>query len=47
VSGADAYVRLPRADLTSLAAEAVAEQLGLFDHAQKSYWVALQARLLQ
>jgi GNAT superfamily N-acetyltransferase len=49
VSGADAdaFVRLPRADLTSLAAEAVAEHLGLFDHAQKSYWVALQARLLQ
>jgi hypothetical protein len=34
-----------RANLTSLAAEAVAEHLGLFDHAQKSYWVALQARL--
>jgi ribosomal protein S18 acetylase RimI-like enzyme len=49
VSGAEAeaFVRLPRPDLTSLAAEAVAEQLGLFDHAQKSYWVALQARLLQ
>jgi GNAT superfamily N-acetyltransferase len=45
VSGAEAeaFVRLPRADLTSLAAEAVAEHLGLFDHAQKSYWVALQA----
>src|SRR4029077_6087619 len=49
VSGAEAeaFVRLPGADLTSLAAEAVAEQLGLFDHAQKSYWLALQARLLQ
>jgi GNAT superfamily N-acetyltransferase len=49
VSGADAeaFVRLPRADLTSLAAEAVAEHLGLFDYAQKSYWAALQARLLQ
>jgi len=49
VSGVDAeaFVRLPRADLTSLAAEAVAEHLGLFDHAQKSYWVALQAQLLQ
>jgi GNAT superfamily N-acetyltransferase len=47
VSGAEAeaFVRLPRADLTSLAAEAVAEHPGLFDHAQKSYWVALQARL--
>jgi GNAT superfamily N-acetyltransferase len=47
VSGADAeaFVRLPQADLTSLAAEAVAEHLGLFDHAQKSYWVTLQARL--
>jgi GNAT superfamily N-acetyltransferase len=49
VSGADAeaFVRLPRANLTSLAADAAAEHLGLFDHAQKSYWVALQARLLQ
>jgi len=49
VSGAEAeaFVQLPRASLTSLAAEAVAEQLGLFDHAQKSYWVALQAQLLQ
>jgi hypothetical protein len=47
VSGAEAeaFVRLPRPDLTSLAAEAVAEHLGLFDHAEKSYWVALQARL--
>jgi GNAT superfamily N-acetyltransferase len=44
---AEAFVRLPRADLTSLAAEAVAEHLGLFDHAQKSYWVALQTRLLK
>ena len=49
VSGAEAeaFVRLPRADLTSLATEAVAEHLGLFDHAQKSYWMALQTRLLQ
>ena len=49
VSGADAeaFVCLPRADLTSLAAEAVAEHLGLFDYAQKSYWVTLQARLPQ
>jgi GNAT superfamily N-acetyltransferase len=48
VSGAEAeaFVRLPRADLTSLAVEAVAEQFGLFDHAQKSYWVALQGRLV-
>jgi GNAT superfamily N-acetyltransferase len=47
VSGAEAeaFVRLPRANLTSLAAEAVAEHLGLFDHAQKSYWLALQAQL--
>ena len=47
VSGAEAeaFVRLPRAGLTSLAADAVAEQLGLFDHAQKSYWLALQAQL--
>ncbi|HZC95865.1 MAG TPA: GNAT family N-acetyltransferase [Bradyrhizobium sp.] len=49
VSGAEAeaFVRLPRADLTSLAAEAVAEHLGLFDHAQKSYWMALQTKLMQ
>ena len=49
VSGAEAetFVRLPRPDLGSLAADAVAEHLGLFDHAQKSYWVKLQARLLQ
>jgi GNAT superfamily N-acetyltransferase len=49
VSGAEAeaFVQLPRANLTSLAAEAVAEQFGLFDHAQKSCWMALQARLLQ
>jgi GNAT superfamily N-acetyltransferase len=47
VSGAEAeaFVRLPRADLTSLAADAVAEHVGLFDHAQKSYWLALQAQL--
>jgi GNAT superfamily N-acetyltransferase len=47
VSGAEAeaFVSLPRANLTSLATEAIAEHLGLFDHAQKSYWVALQARL--
>ena len=49
VSGAEAeaFVRLPCPDLTSLAADAVAEHLGLFDHAQKSYWVKLHARLLQ
>ena len=49
VSGAEAeaFVRLPRANLTSLAADAVAEHLGLFDHAQKSYWLALQAQLLE
>jgi GNAT superfamily N-acetyltransferase len=47
VSGAEAeaFVRLPRPDLGSLAADAVAEHVGLFDHAQKSYWAALQARL--
>ena len=47
VSGAEAeaFVRLPRPDLTTLAADAVAEHLGLFDHAQKSYWLALQAQL--
>lgn len=44
VSGteAEAFVRLPRANLSSHASEAVAEHLGLFDHAQKSYWLALQ-----
>jgi len=49
VSGAEAeaFVRLPQADLTSLAAEAVAEHLGLFDHTQKSTWVALRTRLMQ
>jgi GNAT superfamily N-acetyltransferase len=49
VSGAEAeaFVRLPRPDLNSLAADAVAEHLGLFDHAQKSCWAALQVRLLQ
>jgi hypothetical protein len=40
---AEAFVRLPRASLTSLAAEAVAEQLGLFDHAQKTHWLALRS----
>jgi GNAT superfamily N-acetyltransferase len=47
VSGAEAeaFVRLPRPDLGSLAVDAVAEHVGLFDHAQKSYWAALQARL--
>jgi GNAT superfamily N-acetyltransferase len=49
VSGAEAeaFVSLPQPNLTSLAADAVAEHLGLFDHAQKSYWAALQTRLLQ
>ena len=46
VSGAEAeaFVHLPRADLASLAAEVAVEHLGLFDHAQKSYWLALQGR---
>jgi GNAT superfamily N-acetyltransferase len=44
---AEAFVRLARADLTSLACEEAAEHLGLFDHAQKSYWLALQGRLPQ
>jgi hypothetical protein len=49
VSGAEAeaFVHLPRADLTSLAAEVAVEHLGLFDHAQKSYWLALQDRFPQ
>ena len=47
VSGveAEAFVHLPLANLTSLAADAVTEHLGLFDHAQKSYWLALEAQL--
>jgi GNAT superfamily N-acetyltransferase len=47
VSGADAeaFVKLPRADLASLATEAVAEHVGLFDHALKSGWQALHSRL--
>jgi GNAT superfamily N-acetyltransferase len=46
VSGAEAeaFVRLPRVDLASVASEVVVEHLGLFDHAQKSYWLALQGR---
>lgn len=46
VSGAEAeaFVKLPQGDLKSLATEVVAEHLGLFDHAQKSYWLALQGR---
>jgi hypothetical protein len=46
VSGpeAEAFVRLPRPDLASLAEEAVAEHIGLFDHAQKSFWLALRSR---
>lgn len=46
VSGAEAetFVRLPQADLTSLAAEVAAEHVGLFDHALKSVWLVLQGR---
>ena len=49
VSGAEAeaFVRLPRANLASLSTEAIVEQLALFDHAQKSCWLALQASLPQ
>lgn len=49
VSGADAeaFVHLPRGNLSSLATEAVAEHLGLFDHAQKSHWLSLRAHLQQ
>jgi GNAT superfamily N-acetyltransferase len=39
---AEAVVRLQQASFTSLAAEAVAEQLGLIDHAQKAHWLALR-----
>lgn len=47
VSGgeAEAIVRLPQASLASLAADAVAEQLALFDHAQKAHWLALRGLL--
>lgn len=41
---AEAFVHLPRADLKSIATEVVAEHLGLFDHALKSAWLALQGR---
>lgn len=44
-SEAEAFVTLPRADLGSLATEAVSEHLGLFDYAQKAHWLALQSRL--
>jgi len=49
VSGpeAEAFVRLPGPDLESVATEAVAEHLGLFDHAQKSYWLSLRDHLRQ
>ena len=49
VSGAEAeaFVGLARADLRSVASEAVTEHVGLFDHAQKAYWLALQGRLPQ
>ena len=41
---AEAFVRLPRADLASVAVEVAAEHVGLFDHALKSGWLALQGR---
>lgn len=39
---AEAFVRLPKPSLRSVASEAVAEQLGLIDHAHKSHWLALR-----
>ena len=39
---AEAFVRLPRPSLRSLASEAVADHLGLIDHAHKAHWVALR-----
>lgn len=39
---AEAFVQLPRANLGSLAAEAIAEHLGLFDQALKSHWQSLR-----
>ena len=39
---AEGFVRLSPSTLTSVAAEAYAEQLGLIDHAQKSHWLALR-----
>lgn len=49
VSGAEAeaFVRLPPANLASLSTEAIVEHLALFDHAQKSCWLALRANLPQ
>ena len=47
VSGAEAeaFVRPPRSDLGCVAAGTVAEHLGMFDHVQKSRWLALQGQL--
>lgn len=41
---AEAFVRLPRLDLASLATDAVSDQVGLFDHALKSHWLVLRAQ---
>jgi len=39
---AEAFVRLPKPSLRSLASEAIAEKVGLVDHAHKSHWLALR-----
>lgn len=38
----EAFVQLPQASLASVASEAVAESLAVFDHAQKAQWLALR-----
>jgi RimJ/RimL family protein N-acetyltransferase len=44
---AEGFVRLPGATLVSVAAEAVAEGLGLIDHGHKARWLALRALWLK
>lgn len=41
---AEAFVSLPRSDFANLATDAVSDQLGLFDHALKSHWLALRTQ---
>lgn len=42
-SDAEAFLKLPKTYLRNLTVELMAEQLGLFDHAQMAYWLALRA----
>lgn len=39
---AEAFVRLPQPSLRSLASQAVADHLGLIDHAHKSHWLLMR-----